>query len=482
MKSKDYLIIICIVLLNFIIKGIFLSSTSIGGDEPFSIYHAQMDVASIIKHLTAGNNPPGYELFLHFWIKLFGISEFSVRFPSLVFSCIAVFFIYKIGNSFFNRKVAIIAGVLFIFSNYQIIYAHEARVYSLFGMLTAMSMYYYMKIIINDSKKRTDRIGFLATNIIMIYCHYFGFFVLLIQFIYLIFNRKLLLKYWKQLLIATGIIILFYIPNLIIFFTRFFDSASGGTWVSKPSGPNDLYNMLVRFSNKPVVAVSVILVFLTAFIKYIIKDKFKGMTNSSKLIVLWFIFPFLFMFLISYYVPMFLDRYLMFVTIGYYLAVAIASDYLISKKYYSLIIPGIICILFIATSNPDITNKRNVEETVDKINELKTNNTLVIICPDHFVLNYSYYHDIDIFKIVDTEDIYRSASSALKKSDIYGIKNINEIDYSKWDHIVYLDAAASFSHPDNNIVNTLDEKYNLDSYHEIYEIFKVYEYSSKQRE
>ena len=186
-KHKHTFFLLSIILLNAILKAFYLDANPIDMDEPFSIFHAQMGVSEIIQALKNGNNPPLYEIFLHFWIKLFGISPVSVRMPSLLFALINVLFVYLIAKQFINTKVAIISTLLITFSSFHLFFAHEARVYALFALLTTISFYLFF-LIVDKKAKISTYIFLLLTYVCLVYSHYFGIVVIGLQTGFLFFN------------------------------------------------------------------------------------------------------------------------------------------------------------------------------------------------------------------------------------------------------------------------------------------------------
>lgn len=491
MKSKKFLVPLLLVICNFLVKGVFLADNSLAGDEPFSVYHAQMNVGSIINFLSEGNNPPLYEILLHYWIEIFGISEYSVRLPSLIFSSLTVFMLYRLGVKYLNTKVAIYSGIIFIFSNYQILFAHEARGYSMLGLLTAISAYLYLGVISdfrtneNIRNKTTSKATFnflLLTfvNTLMIYTHYFGFFVLLTQLLFLFFYLKDFLKIWKKILVHIGIIALLFSPNLFILYKRFIQASSDGTWMKAPEGLESLYNMLWSFSNAPVVAVALMALFAISITKYFANFSKVNSNFSSAFIAFWFIFILLSMFVLSFWTPMFLDRYLMPASIAYPILIGLCADYLSKDLKLKFVIPSIVCILFVTTAKPNITNKRNVKETLAKIKDMKTGNTLVYYCSDRFTLNFVYYYNKDLFKNIIEEKDKNPFNEFLNTENIFPIISANQIDTAlikKADKIIFLDAAADFDYPNNNIKNYLNLNFTLVNQYKFHEIFYIYEYN-----
>src|SRR3954468_23777111 len=98
---------VILFVLNFFTKLVFLTSQEIALDEPFSIYHAQFPVFVIIEQLKGYNNPPLYEIILHFWIRLFGISPFSVRLLPMLFACLSPVALFYFAKNYFPLRTAV---------------------------------------------------------------------------------------------------------------------------------------------------------------------------------------------------------------------------------------------------------------------------------------------------------------------------------------------------------------------------------------
>ncbi|MGB1039157.1 MAG: glycosyltransferase family 39 protein, partial [Bacteroidia bacterium] len=425
-----------------------------------------------------------------FWIKIFGVSPASVRFPSLIFSSISVLYIYKLGTNFLNKRVGLYAAIIYILSNYHIVYSHEARVYSLLGMLAIMSMYYFSKAIQICTQKPNTNSEFktairktlaivIVLNTLLIYSHYFGFFILITQFIFVLFQKELITKYWKQVLLCGSVIAVLYLPNILIVLERFIDSSSNGTWVKPTGGIASLYDMLRLFTNEPVVTVFTILLLVSALIKSVLNKRKESTQTYNRLVIFWFTFILFFMFGFSFLVPIFLDRYLMPAAIAFSLVVALSINYLLENQKYKDILSVAVCILFAITVQPNKTNKRDVKGTIDKVIEIKQPNTNVAICPSSFALNFAYYYERELFTDYNSDDIYSNIENALKMENIHFVDTIENIDVSEWDDVIYLDAAADFSYPHNGIKDELNKNHVLKARYPFYEIFNVYEYEPK---
>jgi uncharacterized membrane protein len=472
-----------LILSNLIFKGLFIGNNSVAADEPFSIWVAQMDVPSIITYLSTGNNPPLFEIILHYWLKIFGLSAEATRIPSLIFSCVAVLTLYQLSIKHLNHRIGITASLVFIFSNYHILFAHEARSYSLLAMLSLLSVYFFLNLVNKDNPvlKKQNLVAFTVLNTLIIYCHYFGWFILFSEVLFILFSPKILKKHWRIFTVSLGFSLLFYLPNIFVLFDRFIDASGNGTWVKAPK-LNGIYNMIRHFSNQPVVAVFSIILLGLAFGKLLLKKEYKSVTTPTKFIAFWFFFVFFFMFSISFIMPMFIKRYLTVAAIAYPILLAIASCYILEKKTSDLIFPCILCFLFMITSNPNLSNKRNSKSAIKKVKDLKTKDSAVYICPNWFDLNFAYHFDLNVFSKVGENGSKIKLKNALNQRHIFPMWNqnlINKDSLKKYSRVIYLDAAAEFSFPDNGIKWMLNREMKKTSEFHFEDIYDVIVYESK---
>jgi len=442
-------------------------------DEPFTIFYSQADFLSLFEMLKTENNPPLFFILLHFWIKIFGISAFSVRFMPMIFSTLTALVICLTGKKFFSLRTGLVASLLFTFSNYHLLFAHEARVYSLFALLTSVSMFLFLQLIIRQDIRTI--ILLIAVNLMLLYSHFFGFYVLFIQMTSCFLIRELRTRVLKQYFVILLIVIVLYAPYLSVFFSRFWMSSTHGTWVPKPS-ISDLYNMVWRFSNVPVTTVCFLIILFAAFILYLThRKKTESCQTNSALVLIWFFLPYLFMFLISFKIPMFLDRYMVFTSIGYYFLIAIAVSSLGKKRWVFYILSFTVVFLMAVSFNPQEDNKRRVKEVVQTVKSLKTKESVIVICPSWLDFGFVYYYNQGYFKD------YKNLKRNLNKDRVFSINNIDQIDtalLARAINVIYLEEWATLVDKDGLILKYLKSRFGTQQEFKGFEPFKIYSFSN----
>ncbi|MBN1952433.1 MAG: glycosyltransferase family 39 protein [Bacteroidales bacterium] len=507
------IIVAAILVLGFILRLVYLDSNDLALDEPFSVFHAQLSVKDILESLKGLNNPPLNELILHFWIKLFGMSVFSVRFPALIFGTVNLLLIYLVARKMFDIRVAMLALILVVFSNYQLFFSHEARVYSLFALLTTWSFYLLVKIIKNESRI-LDFVWLYLCYTLLIFAHYFGLAVILMQVLFLFVVGSVDRRSRTGYLITIAAVLAtysFYLPEVV---SRFLESSGKGTWLLPVENLGNLHDLIFLFANssrlvyliciltiwgaawkffyqkemntylKWGLIVGLVPLFLIISYSIFFKLPFIWRLTSNKLVIYsfplviligygvylllhrknysanlillgWFIGPLLIFFLVSFKMPIFLERYLVFIMPAFYIMLAVSIAYLLPGKFFWAGAAGLVLVMLVSF-NADESNRREVKKLAGDARILREDHAKILICPGQFIYTFSYHFDESIFRD------HRNLDARLEEEKIYFVYDslqVNELLTPQDSMILYIDARGQFLFPRNGIVEWLTRTY-----------------------
>lgn len=449
-RKNTILFCLALFVLNFILKFLFIASTDLGLDEPFTVFHAKSALSDFSNLLKIENNPPLYYIFMHFWLKLFGMSVTAIRFSSVLFSALTAPLLFYVGKKFFSFQVGLIASLLFSASTVHMFYAHDARVYSLFVLFTVLSYYLLLDFLFSE-KKPAQIWPLTIVNLFLCYLHFFGFVVVFSELFICLLIPSLRLRL-KSLLISAGLILLsycWYIPTII----DRFNATQGKNWVPYPM-VSDLYTMLWRFTNVPISTVLCIVAIITALV-ILWKELNDRSTPVFKMTLYFFLLNYLGLFLISLVIPLFIDRYLLFTSVFYYLIVALSFETLIKSPKYSLALSFVPVAIMFATVDLKKGKKTKIESLVQAVNaEMRINNsTPLIISPEWFKLNFTFYYNQPWF--ADTKHL----DDSLKANLIFPVNQADQIPLRNEKSLLLIDDNSGNS----AIRSVLDQKYKLKS-------------------
>lgn len=270
-------------------------------------------------------NAPLYWIFLHYWVKIFGISEFSLRFPSLLFSFLSVVLIFLLGKELFNKKVGILASLLIGLSPFHLWYAQEACDYSMVLFLGTLSSYLLLKAIERGQLKIW--LVFTLVSITGLYTNYFYIFLFLAQTIYALsisFNYS---KYKFKVLISFLIACVAFSLYLPRFLSKFY-YVWGGFWMPEPEMKSlliTLENFMLGYNGSYFLYIFVdiiVLILLIFAFKVIVNNK--NLREGFKFCLFLFLLPIICIFLFSkIFFPIYLDRSLIIFSPYFYLLLSL---------------------------------------------------------------------------------------------------------------------------------------------------------------
>jgi uncharacterized membrane protein len=470
MDRKSLLIVFALILLKLVISIPFLTFQPIDLDEPFSIYHAQKSLPHLISIFKTENNPPFHFILLHFWEQLFGIGAFSVRSLSLLFSLLTIPVLWRIATEFINFKAAILLCLLFIFSDYHHYHGLEARAYSLLVFEYSLLLYFLMKILLSTSKTKSKyyiMVGFV--NALLFYTHYIFPFILLSEIgLILVFYRNV---DWKKLGLTTVIFISLCLPWIPILLTRVDSIQTSGTWVSTAQF-SEIYGFINKFFNDKWGLLTLIIILISLFL--FIKQKIVFLFNEKKqlitTLVLLFFIPFLGAFALSRFggISLFLDRYLLFLTIPLFTLCAIVFSQNGKAFQYSALI---FILIFILRFDLKIDNHRDGDKLANYVRS--TGIKTIVIAPDYYDLTFMYHYNQKLFK----EEYLRINEV---KNGIYPLINQQTLEQLKSKkELVLIDADYSFSHPTDTSLEWIKRNFTLNSQRIFKGNYSVSVYSKK---
>ncbi len=435
---------------SYLILSITKNPFPLTSDECFSLYHAQFPIPTIWKELSKGNNPPLFETLLHFWIHFTGYSEVAVRTLPSIITSITAGLLWLLSQHINKSILANVLTVLFFLgSNTILLFSQEIRAYSLLLLFTVLVQLLWLTPSVNKTK--SHKILWAVCAAALVYTHFFGFWILLIQGLFELSElinkikqppsnkRKIVLtiveQFWPWLLL-----LLFYAPYLQVVIFRFVDSASSGTWM-EPAPWTAPYFTLWKFTNIPVAVFPTILLLLINFKSAKSKSPIDANNNADtnkteKYLIASFLIPFLGMWLISvpspWCVPMFNERYTSFVIPS--LALAIASTARGLTISFSSISNNktlffLWLILLISQfSFRTISVNQNIDVTT-AVREVKNReNASVILEPDHAAFQWLYYTNQTKFKQWRSDSIYHHMTQQLIQEKVYILKTQKSLD------------------------------------------------------
>lgn len=234
LHEKTWLAVFALICFVYILLRLWnLTASCLWFDEIFSVHAATLPWNSLFWFVAQDLiHPPLFYILLKIWISIGGESLFWLRFSPVFFSIIAIIpFVLLSRELKLNLLIITLALTFFAVNGSLIKYSQEVRMYSLLLCLGLFSMWLFVRFL-NTGK---GFLLFVFVNILLVYSHYFGWFLILTEVLAVVtFKREKI----KQVLLMFGITTLGFAPWIYALWRAANINSNVGQnigWITKPN-------------------------------------------------------------------------------------------------------------------------------------------------------------------------------------------------------------------------------------------------------
>ena len=449
-QNKTIISLFAILAIGAVLRIYNLTARALWHDEAFSALLIKCNFQEMIDRIILDVHPPFYYIVLRGWDFFFGNSLFSLRMFSVFFSVLIILAVYLlVKTALKNNKIALFSASLVAINSFQIQYAQEMRMYTLSAFLIVISSYFLLKALYNKQSPQIWWFLYIISVIATIYSHYYVFFSILAQFLFVIyyfwdslklnFSNWLKNKNFQYCVISYLIIGLSYIPWLKVFLQQL-SQVQENYWIPAMnfwSIPQTIYKLTTGIGID-AQNYKWILILLIAIILYLFFSVLRKKQPIAKyLIFSLFIIPFIGATFLSIKTSIYLDRYFIFVSAFYIILISYAifgiEKKAIRNALIIILILGSLGFTIYNFSDIKIEEKLGMAGIANYLNQEAEIGDKIYVSSSFVYFTFKYYNNTEIHPLLycphelshfsgtallSPEDIIKDFQQETKKNDI----------------------------------------------------------------
>jgi uncharacterized membrane protein len=210
-----------------------LTDSCLWFDEIFSVHAATNDWSNFLTFIAQDLvHPPLFYILLKLWLAIGGESLLWTRLLAVVFAILSIApFLLLCRELKLSNTQILIGFIAFAVNGSLIKYAQEVRMYSLLVFLSLTSMWLFVRW---QHNAKARLIGLLIVNLLLIYTHYFGWFIVITELCIVIWRRDRI----KNFLSQTAFLFVGFVPWAILVFNEWLENSGLSQNIGWQSRPN----------------------------------------------------------------------------------------------------------------------------------------------------------------------------------------------------------------------------------------------------